>query len=255
MFCRLIIDQPAPGAWNMAVDETLLETATDEGGFTLRFYRWQQPTLSLGYFQQYDDRLKHNASHDCAAVRRQTGGGAILHDREITYSFIVPPGHQLAIKHITLYETIHNTLIDVLADYGIHASLCRNAGRENAQNQPFLCFQRRSPGDVLVSDIKIAGSAQRRFKGAVLQHGSVLLARSPAAPELRGIAETAAILLSFNQMAQAWSSMLGKKLSLHLESAVLTDSQQRHASELARKKYDSADWTRRRTRVICIETK
>ena len=195
MFCRLFIDPPASGAWNMAVDETLLESAADGGGFSLRFYRWQEPTLSLGYFQQYDDRWQHAASLNCPAVRRATGGGAILHDREITYSIAVPPGHRLAVKHIALYETIHAALIDVLAGYGIHASLCQAKAGKCGRSQPFLCFQRRSPGDVLLSDVKIAGSAQRRCRGAVLQHGSVLLARSPAAPELPGLAEVAAISL------------------------------------------------------------
>ena len=90
MFCRLFIDPPAPGSWNMALDETLLESAADGGESSLRFYGWSQPTLSLGYFQPYDDRCQHAASRNCPAVRRASGGGAILHDREITYSFALP---------------------------------------------------------------------------------------------------------------------------------------------------------------------
>ena len=71
---RLLIDPPAAGPWNMAVDEALLETA-DRGQCTLRFYQWQQPTLSLGYFQPYEDRWRHEASGSCIAVRRPAAAG------------------------------------------------------------------------------------------------------------------------------------------------------------------------------------
>jgi lipoate-protein ligase A len=253
MLCRLFIDPPASPSWNMAVDETLLESAAAGGEFSLRFYRWQEPTLSLGYFQQYDDRRQHAASQKCAAVRRVTGGGAILHDREVTYSFAAPPGHRLAIKHLTLYETFHAVLIDVLTGYGINASLFRGEGRERNRTEPFLCFQRRSPGDVLISEVKIAGSAQRRNRGAVLQHGSVLLARSPTAPELPGLAETAAISLSFDQLVQAWLSKLAETFSIHWQPGILSDSEQRRAVNLVREKYDSIEWTRHRGRGVYQE--
>jgi hypothetical protein len=92
---RLIIDPPQNGAWNMAVDEALLLDAIEDGSATLRFYQWSEPTLSLGYFQRYADRNQHHASRNCAIVRRQSGGGAILHDRELTYSLVLPPGHPL----------------------------------------------------------------------------------------------------------------------------------------------------------------
>jgi lipoate-protein ligase A len=253
MFCRLFIDPPASGAWNMAVDETLLESAADGGEFSLRFYHWQEPTLSLGYFQQYNDRLQHAASLNCPAVRRATGGGAILHDREITYSVAVPPGHRLAVKHLALYETIHAVLIDVLAGCGIHARLCQREGRESDRSQPFLCFQRRSPGDVLLSDVKIAGSAQRRCRGAVLQHGSVLLSRSTTAPELPGLSEVAAISLSFDQLVQSWSSKLAETFSMHIQPGILTDLEQYRAINLAREKYDSTEWTQHRRRGIYKE--
>ena len=92
---RLIIDPPSPGPWNMAVDEVLLMDAVENGNATLRFYQWSEPTLSLGYFQAFADRKQHFASRNCAIVRRQSGGGAILHDHELTYSFVLPPGDPL----------------------------------------------------------------------------------------------------------------------------------------------------------------
>src|ERR1700690_1334272 len=76
---RLIWDDSSAGAWNMALDEALLESADADGLATLRFYRWSEPTLSLGYFQAAADRRLHPASLDCTLVRRSSGGGAILH--------------------------------------------------------------------------------------------------------------------------------------------------------------------------------
>src|SRR5262245_57717493 len=87
---RLLSDPPAPGAWNMAVDEVLLTAAAASGQATLRFYTWNEPTLSLGYFQAAADRQQHAASLACTLVRRASGGGAILHDRELTYSVALP---------------------------------------------------------------------------------------------------------------------------------------------------------------------
>jgi lipoyl(octanoyl) transferase len=281
MFCRLFIDPPASPSWNMALDETLLESAADGSGFSLRFYRWQQPTLSLGYFQQYDDRWQHATSRNCPVVRRATGGGAILHDHEITYCITVPPGHRLALKHLSLYQSVHSVLIEALAVYGINASLCLGEARQKeigdcryfrghghkpivdrvamvgenetvpfaapkkGSKEPFLCFQRRSPGDVLLAEVKIAGSAQRRHRGAVLQHGSLLLSRSPAAPELPGIEEVAEIDLSFNQFVQTWLSILAKALSLDLQQGKLSESEQRRVEVLAWEKYDSTTWTQK----------
>src|ERR1700690_2091076 len=93
--CHLIVDPPGEGAWNMALDEALLEAAQNEGIATLRFYSWREATLSLGYFQGAADRRLHQASADCASVRRASGGGAILHDCELTYSIALPCGHLL----------------------------------------------------------------------------------------------------------------------------------------------------------------
>ena len=122
-------------------------------------------------------------------VRRASGGGAILHDVELTYSFAVPASHPLALGRLRFYAAVHQALIEALTDWDIesHIFAPEPAEKESDRQQPFLCFQRRSPGDVLIGETKVAGSAQRRCRGAVLQHGSVLLGRSAAAPELPGL--------------------------------------------------------------------
>ena len=163
--CRLLRHAPgAPGAWNMAVDEMLLERAQDQAAACLRFYGWSEPTLSLGYFQTYADRQEHPPSLPCAAVRRLTGGGAILHDAELTYSIVLPGSHPLAARRDELYQAVHGCLIEALGQLGITARLCEAADKIDRRppGQPFLCFQRRSPGDVLIGRTKVCGSAQRR---------------------------------------------------------------------------------------------
>lgn len=246
--CRLLVDPPAAGAWNMAVDEVLLEWAERTGGCCWRFYQWEEPTLSLGYFQVYEDRWQHAASHKCPVVRRASGGGAILHDRELTYSCVWPQGHRLAAGRLLLYEAVHASLIELLAEKGITASLHGQAGSDKAEQPPFLCFQRRSPGDIVVAGAKVVGSAQRRLRGAVLQHGSVLLARSPAAPELDGLAELAGFALDAEQLCQDWGKRLENYLGLVWHWTPLSAEEYQQAVTLVETKYGSPPWTRNRGR-------
>ena len=143
---RLLIDGPSPGAWNMAVDEMLLDAATEQEGGCLRFYRWQEPTLSLGYFQAYDQRHQHAASLACPVVRRLTGGGAILHDVELTYSIILPGRHRLAAQRNTLYEAAHGCLIESLGDLAITATLQGDGERKAEKGRAVLVFSASCAG-------------------------------------------------------------------------------------------------------------
>src|SRR5213592_104397 len=116
---RLIIDKHL-GPMNMAVDEALLLSAPRTGP-TLRFYQWEEPTLSLGYFQSAAERCQHATSAGCAIVRRSTGGGAILHHDELTYSFVIPMSQQEKSASQPLYYAFHETLVESLAELGIEA--------------------------------------------------------------------------------------------------------------------------------------
>jgi len=231
-------DAPGSGPWNMAVDEALLEWVAAEGQPVWRFYRWDGPTLSLGYFQQPDERQEHRASANCPAVRRLTGGGAIVHDFELTYSVVVPTGHPLARHRDLLYQVVHGTLVETLAGLGIHAELHPGIlAAPGPTPEPFLCFHRRAPGDVVVQGVKVAGSAQRRRRGAVLQHGSVLLAASPAAPELPGLAELLDRPVPGEELANAWLGPLARRLLASWQGSPWTPLLQRRATELARRRY------------------
>ena len=176
--------EPRSGTVNMAADAAALDAVAAGGPPTVRWYRWAEPTLSLGHFQK---SVPADAPAGLPVVRRLSGGGAIVHDREWTYCVAVPAGHPLARPPERLYEAVHHCVIGALADAGVVARLRGGGGA--ARDDPFLCFSRRDPRDVVVGGRKILGSAQRRRRGAVMQHGSLLLAASPAAPDLAGLRE------------------------------------------------------------------
>jgi lipoate-protein ligase A len=269
--CRLLIDPASGGAWQMAVDEALLETAAAGGGASLRFYEWSEPTLSLVYFQQYADRSTHRATRNCPLVRRQTGGGAILHDVELTYSLAVLEDRQGVGEATRLYNEVHTALVDVLAGLGVEARIS-NGEREQptakgtprganssrlpdkpdvdsaraARREPFLCFQRRARGDVLVQESKIFGSAQRRYGKGVLQHGSLLLAASRLTPELPGLAELTGHRWTVAILRDCWTREVASRLGLTLQKEGLSAAELDRVRTLAVEKYDSARWNRRR---------
>jgi len=255
----------------MALDEALLLRAAEGGPPTLRLYGWEQPTLSLGYFQRYADRQLHGRSLPCAAVRRTTGGGAILHDRELTYSCALPSGHRLARRARDLYYAIHESIVVALAQLGFIARLqscgpCASTSARNAANnhgcgatqsisvaksaemppQPFLCFQRRTAGDVVLGEQKIAGSAQRRCRGAVLQHGSILIAQSAYAPELPGISELQSRPIEAGELADPLLKALCARLQAVFVPAHLSRETLDRAAAIEAMKFAADSWLRQR---------
>jgi lipoate-protein ligase A len=243
---RVIEYESAAGAWNMAVDEVLLDDAGATGNVYLRFYGWSEPTLSLGYFQRHADRESHQPSRDCSMVRRATGGGAILHDRELTYSFVAPIADRVSADVQKLYRTFHQSLIDTFSTWGIHVTLCNAAIKLATDVEPFLCFQRRTDGDLLVESAKIVGSAQRRHKGAVLQHGSILLSASPCAPELLGVKELTGIAINARELVERWLPLLCQQIDIRPEMVSLTDRQMESAKSHQSAKFACDGWTKRR---------
>jgi lipoate-protein ligase A len=243
---RLIVDPPADGSWNMAVDEVLLQTTGFSDRPTLRLYRWQEPTLSLGYFQRAVDRQLHAASALCQMVRRSSGGGAILHDRELTYSFVTPTFGRDSRRSENLYEVFHESLIGAFGRLGVSARLVDTPDGRPAAEQPFLCFQRRSPGDIVVGESKVVGSAQRRRTQAMLQHGSILWERSEKAPELPGIMEYADSPFPVDRLVDEWLPRLSQRLSLRFEPEPLGSEERAAAQLLVRDRFGHPAWTLRR---------
>lgn len=261
---RLIVERaPLPGARNMAVDETLLESALERDVCTVRIYEWSAPTVSLGYFQNADEYERDSQWSGLAAVRRLSGGGAILHDREITYSVALPLSHVISSQPSRLYGLVHEGIIAVLARSEISATMRgeRRGGvasgsslNSHADSQsldagpstpdPFLCFGRGDPNDIVLGSHKIVGSAQRRRQGAILQHGSILLERSPHAAEFPGIADLTGIALDRFQLGEQVGAAIANVVGSRAERSGLDDSEQRRASELERERYSTLRWAK-----------
>lgn len=175
---RLLVDAPAGGAWNMAVDEVLLEgVAAGAAMPTLRFYQWRPACLSLGYFQSYDVvDLDGCAALGVDVVRRPTGGRAILHDRELTYSVALPAsvlGHDGGV--LPSYYRLSLALQDGLRRLGVPATLAPESAASGPTVHGPVCFDRPSAHEILLEGRKLVGSAQMRRGGGILQHGSILI--------------------------------------------------------------------------------
>jgi lipoate-protein ligase A len=240
--------EEAEGAANMAADEAMLEaTARGESAY-LRFYSWSMPTLSLGYFQRIDRMRADPRWRRVPVVRRPTGGGAIWHHHELTYAIAIPPGSPHGRPNTALYRAVHGAIAAELAERGLPARRRGDPGREHeiGTERPFLCFTDSDPDDIVLNGHKVVGSAQRRRVGAVLQHGSVLLARSPLAPELLGVCDVAVL----PGRPDDWEGPLSRRIAAALDLRPVpvdwpTPVLER-ALELERTRYRSPAWTEAR---------
>lgn len=168
--------------YNMALDEALLNfVSRGEIDPVVRFYTWSPPTLSIGYFQRLEreidiDKVKEKGY---GLVRRQTGGRGVLHDKELTYSVIVPESHPAMPQTVTeAYRVISAGLLEGFKALGFDAYFAVPRSKEEREKlkQPrsSVCFDAPSWYELVVEGKKIAGSAQTRQKGVILQHGSIL---------------------------------------------------------------------------------
>jgi lipoate-protein ligase A len=179
---RLLDTGPADGFTNMAVDEALLEVFAAEGGATtVRFYTWLPPALSLGYAQSTEREIdpRQCTSLGIDVVRRPTGGRAVLHDHEVTYSLVISANDpRVTAGILAAYLTISQALIRGLSYLGITAELLplrRGVPLPPDKASP-VCFATPSSYEVAVGGRKIIGSAQRRAHDVIMQHGSIPLA-------------------------------------------------------------------------------
>ena len=242
----LVEDEPTTGSWNMAVDDALLDSSLPQDTAVLRLYRWSPACLSLGYFQSSKDRETHQESMATDCVRRASGGGAILHDQELTYSFIFPATSLSSAQISGIYDLFHDSLISVLQELGVPAVKCIAPPTVDRNDQPFLCFLRRSSGDVLLHDAKIIGSAQRRNKTHVLQHGSILLRQSEFSPELPGILELVDVDLTSLSWVKDWLEKLTLRLQCQLTKHSLSHDQLKVAHKIEIDRFLNPNWLHKR---------
>lgn len=239
--CRLIIDaQPGDGRWNMAVDEALLESAISGGPTVLRFYQWARPTLSLGYFQPAEELNTRPAWRDLDRVRRLTGGGTILHHHEWTYGCALPADQKLVKHPYDLYDMIHQAICDWFRE-AIGVPLAMRGVTRHADVEPTLCFLREDSHDVCFASHKVLGSAQRRRKGALLQHGSLVLHASEFAPELPGLCDLVATLKFSEEQRQVLARHVAATMGDPVTVSDLTTEETRMAQELVDTRYARSD--------------
>lgn len=253
---RLILDGSLEGATNMARDEALLANCRADSPITIRFYGWSPATISLGYFQDHADYTQlQRPARDLGVVRRTTGGGAILHDREVTYSIVIPIAHPLVNeKPNHLYSAAHRAIISAVG-HGAQMIWCHQLPPcvESGQRGPFFCFARRHALDVLVPDengiagySKLAGSAQRRTMTAILQHGSIMLDnRFPQQPTATW--SSLAGPISFDDAVQRLIPCFEHAFEASPEASSWLPEELKLAASIETK-YRGDDWTIRRIR-------
>lgn len=257
-------------AINMAIDESLLIWHS-EGKIppTLRFYGWSKPTLSIGQYQKVHNsiNLESVKNYECQFVRRLTGGSAVLHYNELTYSIIVSENHPSIPTSVQeayyvlskgLYEGFKNLQITV--DYATPTN-------KNGEDYAVVCFEKAAFYEMIVDGKKLSGNAQTRRKGVLLQHGSIPMSlnaemlydlfhfpsekikqrklasfknKAVTVDQLKNQAHT------FDTMKNAFYHGFEKGLNIHLHPFELTDSMWEEVHHLAKTKYRLKEWNQNR---------
>ena len=260
--------------YNMAMDEALLNfVSRGEIDPVIRFYTWNPATLSIGYFQRLQkeidiDKVKEKGY---GLVRRQTGGRGVLHDKELTYSVIVPESHPNMPSTVTeAYKIISQGLLEGFKNLGFETyfAIPRSKEERDKLKQPrsSVCFDAPSWYELVVEGRKIAGSAQTRQKGVILQHGSILQdididdlfdmfifknERLKAKMKENFVQKAVAINdilnqhITLNEMENAFKSGFKKGLNIDFKPLELTEKQKEEVQELE-EKYRSEAWMYRK---------
>jgi lipoate-protein ligase A len=235
--------QSLSGHINMAADEVMLEGAADRGVASLRFYTWNEPTLSLGYFQPSAARLSDPLIANVAWVRRPSGGGAILHHHELTYCLALPAGLPWQGKESWICR-FHHLVTSVLQSFGV-ASRGVVCGEEKKLGD-FLCFLHQTPADLLIGSSKVVGSAQRKLRGALMQHGSIILERSPHAPALSGIRELGGKRVAADGLAGRLAVAFEKETGWEMRRGEWMKEDERRIDDVVCEKYAAVAWNEKR---------
>ena len=265
---RLLTTPPARGTWNMAVDEAILEHVERGDALpTLRLYAWDPPCLSLGRAQPFADvdtvRLE---ARGWDVVRRMTGGRAILHTDELTYSVTGPADEpRLAGTVLESYNRLASALLVAVQDLSLPVEMKEGKAESSGEPNP-VCFEVPSTYEITVGGKKLIGSAQARRKDGVLQHGSLPLTgdltricqalvfpdeatREIAMERLLARATTVESVLgqevAWETAAQVFIRAFEAQLGLKLEVGELSESELARAEEFVSEKYAHPSWTER----------
>ncbi len=266
---RVIEHKPAQGAWNMAVDEAILESVYQGGSRpTLRLYAWKPACLSLGLAQPFSEVDTHALiANGWDLVRRPTGGRAILHTDELTYAVIAQETEpRVRGGVLESYLRLSHALLESLKLLGLYPE-ANEKDTDNQRKTPNpVCFEVPSNYEITVKGLKLIGSAQARRKEGILQHGAIPLggdltriitalkfedetAQTNAKERLLAHATTIERELrrrpSWDEVSKALQKAFTTTLNLNLEAGELTPKETRRAQELMQEKYAHPSWTER----------
>jgi lipoate-protein ligase A len=263
----------------MAIDEAILTAHSEEKSPpTVRFYGWNPATLSIGYFQKAQEvDMEAVASEGIGFVRRPTGGRAVLHDRELTYSIIVSETYPGIPRNVTdAYRVLSEGLLQGFRGLGLNAEMVQLASEEEKEKYASVagssaCFDSPSWYELVVEGRKIAGSAQVRQKDVVLQHGSILLdmdtdqlfrllkySSEKVAERMKMSFTKKAVaindllraqnkpLIHLREVEKAFRRGIVEGLGIVLEDGELTDYEQELTRQLVQEKYAAENWNFRR---------
>ncbi len=262
-------------AYNMALDEALLDWHS-KGLIppTIRFYGWNPATLSIGYFQKVESEINLDVvrANGLGFVRRPTGGRGVLHDKELTYSVIVSEQYPEMPKTVTeAYRVISEGILEGFKMLGLDAYFAvpkSDEERESLKNpRSAVCFDAPSWYELVVEGRKVAGSAQTRQKGVILQHGSILLDIDEdllfslfkyssdrvkermqknfknKAVAINALRETP---VTISEAKEAFRKGFEKGLQIELIPYVLSEEEQHEVERIAKEKYETEEWNFKR---------
>ncbi|MFD1426555.1 lipoate-protein ligase A [Kroppenstedtia sanguinis] len=272
---RLLHTGNHSSAENMAIDEAILTSVSKgESPPTLRFYGWDPATLSIGYFQRVEKEVNREQLHakGLGLVRRPTGGRAVLHDQEVTYSVILEEDYPGMPTSVTAsYRVLSTGLLEGFRELGLQAEMVPlETEAEKAQYASMgsaACFDSPSNYELVVEGKKVAGSAQTRQRGVIMQHGSILLdldadllfdvlnfpSERVKERMKQGFLNKAVAInqlrqppVSFDETVRAMTRGFEKGLQIQLKPGELTPQEQKLTQELVSSRYGRDEWNLRR---------
>jgi lipoyl(octanoyl) transferase len=272
---RFIDSGNSSPSFNMALDEALLDWHS-EGKIppVIRFYGWEPAALSIGYFQKVEKEIDLEAvkAHGLGFVRRPTGGRGVLHEHELTYSVIVSEDHPEMPKTVTeAYRVISEGILKGFHQLGLEAyfAVPKTDEERSALKNPrsAVCFDAPSWYELVVEGRKVAGSAQTRQKGVILQHGAILLdldedklfslfkypservkERMKSAFKSKAVAinDISPRRITLEEAKEAFYKGFAEGLNIELEPYQLTEEELAYVNKIAKERYESDEWNFKR---------
>jgi len=266
---RVIKNSTYDGYMNMAIDEAIMKAYKEKKvDTTIRFYTWKPACISIGYFQKMEEEIDVDKCKEIGidCVRRTTGGRAVLHDDELTYSIVVDEKNPLMKGSIIeTYRYISEGLANGLKMSGVEIDPLTRANKDIKSDKSSVCFNSKSHYEISINNKKVVGSAQTRKEGIILQHGSIVLnfnvdklmsvmkidelkrekLKKVTLKKATGIESEIGKTLDVNVLEKNIIKALETHFNIHIYEDELSDYEMNLAKQLY-EKYSNDDWNKKR---------